>query len=120
MKERFDIVKFSVKGILTFVNENERNRVENKPIKSKIKFKTNTIYNVIGVFFDNLALLIVLESRKKIEFLKDNNELICRKINRKRANKGILFFLNNHIPARESWAIFQNNREMMTIKKTEK
>ena len=92
MKERFDIVKFSVKGILTFVNENERNRVENKPIKSKIKFKTNTIYNVIGVFFDNLALLIVLESRKKIEFLKDNNELICRKINRKRANKGILFF----------------------------
>ena len=79
MKKRFDIVKFSVKGILTFVNENERNRVESKPINSKIKFKTNTIYNVIGVFFDNLALLIVLESRKKIEFLKDNNELICRK-----------------------------------------
>ena len=79
MKKGFDIVKFSVKGILTFVNENERNRVENKPINSKIKFKTNTIYNVIGVFFDNLALLIVLESRKKIEFLKDNNELICRK-----------------------------------------
>ena len=50
MKKGFDIVKFSVKGILTFVNENERNRVENKPINSKIKFKTNTIYNVIGVF----------------------------------------------------------------------
>jgi len=33
-----------------FVNENERNRVENKPINSKIKLKTNTIYNVIGVF----------------------------------------------------------------------
>ena len=56
MKERFDIVKFSIKGILTFVNENERNRVENKPINSKIKLKTNTIYNVIGVFFDNFAL----------------------------------------------------------------
>ena len=83
MKERFDIVKFSIKGILTFVNENERNRVENKPINSKIKLKTNTIYNVIGVFFDNFALLIVLESRKKIEFLKDNNELICRKNKRK-------------------------------------
>ena len=83
MKKRFDIVKFSVKGILTFVNENERNRVENKPINSKIKLKTNTIYNVIGVFFDNFALLIVLESRKKIEFLKDNNELICRKNKRK-------------------------------------
>ena len=83
MKKRFDIVKFSVKGILTFVNENERNRVENKPINSKIKLKSNTIYNVIGVFFDNFALLIVLESRKKIEFLKDNNELICRKNKRK-------------------------------------
>ena len=78
-----------------FVNENERNRVTNKLINSKIKLKTNTIYNVIGVFFDNFAFLIVLESRKKIEFLKDNNELICRKIKRKRANKGILFFLNN-------------------------
>lgn len=74
-----------------FVNENERNRVENKPINSKIKLKTNTIYNVIGVFFDNFAFLIVLESRKKIEFLKDNNKLICRKINRKRANKGDSF-----------------------------
>ena len=50
MKKRFDIEKFSIKGILTFVNENERNRVESKPINSKIKFKTNTIYNVIGVF----------------------------------------------------------------------
>ena len=83
-KERFDIVKFSIKGILTFVNENERNRVENKPINSKIKLKTNTIYNVIGVFFDNFALLIVLESRKKIEFLNDNNGHICRKIDRER------------------------------------
>ena len=34
--------------------------------------------------------------------------------------KGILFFLNNPIPARESWAIFQNNREMTTIKKNQK
>ena len=50
MKERFNIVEFSVKGMLTFVNENERNRVENKPINSKIKLKTNTMYNVIGVF----------------------------------------------------------------------
>ena len=62
-----------------FVNENERNRVENKPINSKIKLKTNTIYNVIGVFFDNFAFLIVLESRKKIEFLGDNNESVCGK-----------------------------------------
>ena len=51
-----------------FVNENERNRVENKPINSKIKLKTNTIYNVIGVFFDNFALVIVLESRKRLNF----------------------------------------------------
>lgn len=105
---------------MTFVNENEQNRVTNKLINSKIKLKSNTIYNVIGVFFDNFALLIVLESRKKIEFLKDNNELICRKINGKRANKGILFFLNNPISARKSWVIFQNNRKMMTIKKIEK
>ena len=62
-----------------FVNENERNRVINKSINSKIKLKKKTIYNVIGVFFDNFALLIVLESRKKIEFLNDNNESICRK-----------------------------------------
>ena len=92
MKERFNIVEFSIEGILMFVNENERNRVENKTINSKIKLKTNIIYNVTGVFFDNFALLIVLESRKKIEFLKDNNEPICRKIDRKRENKGILFF----------------------------
>lgn len=78
-KKRFNVVEFSMKGILMFVNENERNRVTNKPINSKIKLKTNTIYNVIGVFFDNFALLIVLESRKKIEFLNDNNESICRK-----------------------------------------
>ena len=56
MKKRFNIVEFSMKGILMFVNENERNRVTNKPINSKIKLKTNTIYNVIGVFFDNFAL----------------------------------------------------------------
>lgn len=62
-----------------FVNENERNRVTNKPINSKIKLKSNTIYNVIGVFFNNFALLIVLESRKKIEFLGDNNESVCGK-----------------------------------------
>lgn len=62
-----------------FVNENERNRVINKPINSKIKLKSNTIYNVIGVFFNNFALLIVLESRKKIEFLGDNNESVCGK-----------------------------------------
>ena len=78
-KKCFNIVEVSIKGILMFVNENERNRVVNKPINSKIKLKTNTIYNVIGVFFDNFALLIVLESRKKIEFLNDNNESICRK-----------------------------------------
>ena len=51
-----------------FVNENERNRVINKPINSKIKLKKNTIYNVIGVFFDNFALLIVLENRKRLSF----------------------------------------------------
>ena len=50
MKKRFNIVEISIKRILMFVNENERNRVENKPINSKIKLKTNTIYNVIGVF----------------------------------------------------------------------
>ena len=55
-KKRFNIVEFSMKGILMFVNENERNRVTNKPINSKIKLKTDTIYNVIGVFFDNFAL----------------------------------------------------------------
>ena len=55
-KKRFNVVEFSMKGILMFVNENERNRVTNKPINSKIKLKTNTIYNVIGVFFDNFAL----------------------------------------------------------------
>ena len=78
-EERFNIVEFSIKGILMFVNENERNRVINKPINSKIKLKKKTIYNVIGVFFDNFALLIVLESRKKIEFLKNNNESVYRK-----------------------------------------
>ena len=83
-EKRFDIVDFSTKGILMFVNENERNRVTNKLINSKIKLKTNTIYSVIGVFFDNFALLIVLESRKKIEFLNDNNGPICRKIDRER------------------------------------
>ena len=55
-EERFNIVEFSIKEILMFVNENERNRVTNKLINSKIKLKTNTIYNVIGVFFDNFAL----------------------------------------------------------------
>lgn len=55
-EERFNIVEFSIKGMLMFVNENERNRVTNKLINSKIKLKTNTIYNVIGVFFDNFAL----------------------------------------------------------------
>ena len=55
-EERFNIVEFSIKGILMFVNENERNRVTNKLINSKIKLKSNTIYNVIGVFFDNFAL----------------------------------------------------------------
>ena len=49
-EERFNIIEFSIKGILMFVNENERNRVTNKLINSKIKLKTNTIYNVIGVF----------------------------------------------------------------------
>jgi hypothetical protein len=38
-EKRFDIVDFSTKGILMFVNENERNRVTNKPINSKIKLK---------------------------------------------------------------------------------
>ena len=83
-EECFNFVEFSMKGILMFVNENERNRVTNKLINSKIKLKTNTIYSVIGVFFDNFALLIVLESRKKIEFLNDNNRPICRKIDRER------------------------------------
>ena len=55
-KKRFNIVEVSIKGILMFVNENERNRVINKPINSKIKLKNKTIYNVIGVFFDNFAL----------------------------------------------------------------
>lgn len=55
-EECFNIVEFLMKGILMFVNENERNRVTNKPINSKIKLKTDTIYNVIGVFFDNFAL----------------------------------------------------------------
>ncbi len=55
-EERFNIVEFSIKGMLMFVNENERNRVTNKPINSKIKLKKNTIYNVTGVFFDNFAL----------------------------------------------------------------
>jgi hypothetical protein len=55
-EERFNIVELSMKGMLMFVNENERNRVTNKLINSKIKLKTNTIYNVIGVFFDNFAL----------------------------------------------------------------
>lgn len=55
-EERFNIVELLIKGMLMFVNENERNRVMNKPINSKIKLKTNTIYNVTGVFFDNFAL----------------------------------------------------------------
>lgn len=55
-EECFNIVELSIKGMLMFVNENERNRVTNKLINSKIKLKTNTIYNVIGVFFDNFAL----------------------------------------------------------------
>ena len=55
-EECFNIVEFSMKGMLMFVNENERNRVTNKPINSKIKLKKNTIYNVTGVFFDNFAL----------------------------------------------------------------
>lgn len=67
-KKRFNIVEFSIEGILMFVNENERNRVINKPINSKIKLKKKTIYNVIGVFFDNFALLIVLENRKRLSF----------------------------------------------------
>ena len=50
-KKRFNVVEFSMKGILMFVNENERNRVTNKPINSKIKLKSNTIYNVIRCFF---------------------------------------------------------------------
>ena len=67
-EECFNIVEFLMKGILMFVNENERNRVINKPINSKIKLKKKTIYNVIGVFFDNFALLIVLENRKRLSF----------------------------------------------------
>jgi len=38
-KKRFNIVEVSMKGILMFVNENERNRVTNKLINSKIKLK---------------------------------------------------------------------------------
>ena len=38
-KKRFNIVEFSIEGILMFVNENERNRVTNKLINSKIKLK---------------------------------------------------------------------------------
>ena len=38
-EERFNIIEFSIKGILMFVNENERNRVTNKLINSKIKLK---------------------------------------------------------------------------------
>lgn len=38
-EECFNIVEFSMKGILMFVNENERNRVTNKLINSKIKLK---------------------------------------------------------------------------------
>ena len=55
-EECFNIVELLIKGMLMFVNENERNRVTNKPINSKIKLKKNTIYNVTGVFFDNFAL----------------------------------------------------------------
>ncbi len=39
MKKRFNIVEISIKGMLMFVNENERNRVTNKLINSKIKLK---------------------------------------------------------------------------------
>ena len=38
-EEYFNIVEFSMKGILMFVNENERNRVTNKLVNSKIKLK---------------------------------------------------------------------------------
>lgn len=38
-EECFNFVEFSMKGILMFVNENERNRVTNKLINSKIKLK---------------------------------------------------------------------------------
>ena len=55
-KKRFNIVEFSMKGILMFVNENERDRTINKLINIKIKLKMSVIYNVIGVFFDNFAL----------------------------------------------------------------
>jgi len=50
-KKRFNIVEVSIKGILMFVNENERNRVINKSINSKIKLKKKTIYNVNRCFF---------------------------------------------------------------------
>lgn len=49
-KKRFNIVEFSMKGILMFVNENERDRTINKLINIKIKLKMSVIYNVIGVF----------------------------------------------------------------------
>ena len=38
-EERFNIVELLIKGILMFINENERNRVTNKLINSKIKLK---------------------------------------------------------------------------------
>jgi hypothetical protein len=38
-EECFNIIEFSIKGMLMFVNENERNRVTNKLINSKIKLK---------------------------------------------------------------------------------
>lgn len=38
-EERFNIVESSMKGMLMFVNENERNRVTNKLVNSKIKLK---------------------------------------------------------------------------------
>ena len=49
-KKRFNIVEFSMKGILMFVNENERDRTINKLINIKIKLKMSVIYYVIGVF----------------------------------------------------------------------
>ena len=49
-EECFDIVEFSIKRILMFVNENERDRTINKLINIKIKLKMSVIYNVIGVF----------------------------------------------------------------------
>lgn len=50
MKERFNIVEFSIEGILMFVNENERDGTINKLINIKIKLKMSIICNVIGVF----------------------------------------------------------------------